>query len=276
MSHPSKSMKKHFALIVAINLCLLTQLTASSLEEKYLETRDQYIDRFQKSSGTNDKEDKQALNELEGMLKQIIGPIKIEGFEESGKINLETLDPDWDLGFGQLDGLEFSSKDGTVVVTTDVLMKKYLKNHKDLPKNYSELFKNGNFYSDVFVSDAAGTHYGEIPIKKENSFTYAALGGFGQDIGPFAPDSIFVFAVLGDKIFLVSSNTQTKLPQIPECEKEWNKYQKKASEAKDPNYNYEDLGFKAYCDCYSRLAKKQKFYESIVRQAQSIVARLPQ
>ncbi|MCI0446433.1 hypothetical protein L0152_24890 [bacterium] len=176
------------------------------MEQKYLETRDRYIQRFTKLSGTQDKEDEQALKELEEILRQIIGPIKIEGFGESGKINLETLDPDWDLGFGQLDGLAFSSKSGTVVVTTDTLLKKYLENHEDLPKDYGELFKNGNFYSNVFSSDAAGTHYGEIPIKKENSFTYAALGGFGQDIGPFAPDSVFVFAVRADKIFLVSSN----------------------------------------------------------------------
>ena len=103
-------------------------LVAASLEEKYFETRDNFIREFEKASTpldslaeqdahALDEKDEHALAELEKQLKAIVGPVNVEGFPKKGKINLLTLQKDY--GFGQVDGLRFSAKQEYLFVTTD-------------------------------------------------------------------------------------------------------------------------------------------------------------
>src|SRR5206468_12051671 len=77
-------------------------LVAASPEEKYFETRDNFIREFEKASTpidslaeqdqhALDEKDRHALAELEKQLKAIVGPVNVEGFPKEGKINLETL-----------------------------------------------------------------------------------------------------------------------------------------------------------------------------------------
>src|SRR6059058_6062468 len=95
-------------------------LVAASLEEKYFETRNNFIRQFEKESTplgslteqdqhALDEKDKHALAELEKQLKAIVGPVNVEGFPKESKINLETLQKG-DLGFGQVDGLRFNAR----------------------------------------------------------------------------------------------------------------------------------------------------------------------
>src|SRR5215510_16422901 len=150
-------------------------LVAASLEEKYFETRDNFIRQFEKSIDsdwrTRMKKDEHALAELEKQLKSIVGPVNVEGFPKEGKINLETLQ-NGDLGFGQVDGLRFSAKQEYLFVTTDNILKKYLAEQPELPKDLAELSKTGEFYVRAITAEAAVTYFAEIPVTSANGKSY--------------------------------------------------------------------------------------------------------
>src|SRR6476620_12185966 len=162
-------------------------LVAASPEEKYFETRDNFIREFEKTSTPLDslaeqdqdalnEKDRHALAELEKQLKAIVGPVNVEGFPKEGKINLLTLENDY--GFGQVDGLSFSAKQEELFVTTDTILKKYLAGQPELPKDLAELSKTGEFYVRAITAEAAVTYFAEIPVKSANgkSYVHAFLG----------------------------------------------------------------------------------------------------
>jgi hypothetical protein len=125
-------------LLIALLALTSAAAKAASLEETYLTSRNQYIEklaRLEKSGGAGDKLTKQeelALNDLEKQLRNIIGEITIDAFSNQGKINLASL-TSGDQGFGQLDGLSVSSQDvkAQVVVTTDALLRAWLRDHRN-------------------------------------------------------------------------------------------------------------------------------------------------
>jgi hypothetical protein len=276
-------------------------LVAASPEEKYFETRDDFIQQFEKASTpldslaeqeqhALDEKDRHALAELEKQLKAIVGPVNVEGFPKEGKINLETLQKG-DLGFGQVDGLRFSAEPEYLFVTTDSLLKKYLAGQPNLPKDLAELSKSGEFYAYAFTSEAAVTYFAEIPVKSPNEKSYvrAFLGLTAQDIGPFIPKDIFVFVTKGNRILAVQSPAAVEITEIPQCRNEWDKFAKKKADAMEVYrssgsnnekafdesvHQYEQQGFEAYQRCYDREARNQKFFASLKKQAQSIVDRL--
>jgi hypothetical protein len=281
-------------ILLALFSCLSAPMTlvAASLEEKYFEARDNFIREFEKASGpidVIDEKDRHALAELEKQLKSIVGPVNVEGFPKEGKINLETLEKG-DLGFGQVDGLRFSSEQEYLFVTTDNILKKYLAGQPNLPKDLADLFKTGEFYTLAFTGEAAVTYFAEIPVKSTNGKSYvcAFLGLIAQDIGPFIPKAIFVLVTNGNRILAVQSPAAAEITEIPQCRNEWEKFAKKKADAHqvyessglknekalDEGVQYEQQGFEAYQRCYEREAKNQKFFAPLEKQAQSIVDRL--
>jgi hypothetical protein len=276
-------------------------LVAASPEEKYFETRDNFIREFEKASTpldslaeqdqhALDEKDRHALAELEKQLKAIVGPVNVEGFPKEGKINLETLQ-NGDLGFGQVDGLRFTAKQEYLFVTTDNILKKYLAGQPQLPKDLAELSRTSEFYTLALTAEAAVTYFAEIPVKSPNGKSYvrAFLGLTAQDIGPFIPKDIFVFVTKGNRILAVQSPAATEITEIPQCRNEWERFAKKKADANElyrsaglnnPKafdesvQQYEQQGFEAYQRCYDREAKNQKFFASLKKQAQSIVDRL--
>jgi hypothetical protein len=280
-------------ILLALFSCLSAPMTlvAASPEEKYFEARDNFIREFEKASGAIDvldEKDRHALPELEKQLKAIVGPVNVEGFPTEGKINLLTLQKDY--GFGQVDGLRFSGEQEYLFVTTDKILKKYLAEQSELPKDLTELSKTGEFYLRAITAEAAVTYFAEIPVKstKGKSYVRAFLGLVAQDIGPFIPKEIFVFVTNGNRIFAVQSPAAAEITEIPQCRNEWEKFAKKKADAHqvyessslknekalDEGVQYEQQGFEAYQRCYEREAKNQKFFVPLEKQAQSIVDRL--
>ena len=281
-------------LVLALFSCLSAPMTlvAASLEEKYFETRDNFIRQFEKSIDpdwmTAMKKDEHALAELEKQLKAIVGPVNVEGFPKKGKINLLTLQKDY--GFGQVDGLRFSAKQEYLFVTTDNILKKYLAGQPKLPKDLAELSKTGEVYLRAITAESAVTYFAEIPVKSANGKSYvrAFLGLTAQDIGPFIPKDIFVFVTNRNRILAAQSPAATEITEIPQCRNEWERFAKKSSDAmevyrssgfknqkaSDESVQYEEQGFEAYQRCYDREARNQKFFASLKKQAQSIVDRL--
>jgi hypothetical protein len=264
-------------------------LVAASLEEKYFETRDNFIRQFSTPSPEANSDKKalskleKALSQLEKQLQLIIGPVDVAHFPKRGKINLETLEQD-DGGFGQVDGLRFDSEHELLFVTTTGLLNSYLQQHKDLPTELGKLAKAEEFYSVALYWDEAVTHFAEVPVRTTNdkSFVYALLGLWSQDIGPFPPENLFVFFVNGDRVFVVSSEVQSNIDQIAECKDVWDKFKKKSDaafasselnkqKASDDMVRYEDEGFSAYCTCFGQRAKTEPFFKQLTKQAQTVV-----
>ena len=271
-------------------------LVAASLEEKYFETRDNFIRQFSTPSSPEANSDEKALaklekalSKLEKQLQLIIGPVDVAHFPKRGKINLETLDQD-DPGFRQVDGLRFDSEHELLFVTTTGLLNSYLQQNKELPTELGKLAKAEEFYSLALGWDAAVTHFAEVPVRTTNdkSFAYAFLGLWAQDIGPFPPKTLFVFFANGDRVFVVSSEVQSNIDQIAECKDVWDGFKKKSDaasaayqasqlkdqKATDDTVRYEEEGFRAYCRCFEQRAKMEPFFEPLTKQAQTLVDNL--
>jgi hypothetical protein len=262
-------------------------LGAASLQQEYLETRDNFIRQFSTATSPQDDSDQKALAKLEKQLQLIIGPVDVAHFPKQGKINLETLQQD--AGFGQVDGLRFGSEHELLFVTTKGLLNAYLQQHKELPTELGKLAKAEEFYSLVFDWDAAVTHFAEVPVRTTNdkSFAYAFLGLWGQDIGPFPPKHLLVFFANGSRVFVVSTEVQSKIDQIAECKDLWDSLKKKsdaasaanqASELKDQkptdDMQREEEDFRAYCRCFEQRAKMEPFFKQLTKQAQTLVDNL--
>jgi hypothetical protein len=274
-------------LVLVLFSCLSAPMTllAASLEEKYFETRDNFIRQFSTASSIDDKSDQKALSKLEKQLQVIIGPVDVAHFPKRGKINLETLQQD--AGFGQLDGLRFDSEQELLFVTTTGLLNAYLQHHKKLPAESGKLAKAEEFYSLAFYWDEAVTRFAEVPVRTTNdkSFAYAFLGLWAQDIGPFPPKTLFVFFTNGDRVFVISTEAQSNIDQIAECKDVWDGFKKKsdaasaayqASEDKDQKatddtVRYEEEGFRAYCRCFEQRVKTEPCFEQLTKQAQTLV-----
>jgi hypothetical protein len=270
-------------------------LVGASLEEKYFDTRDEFIRQFSTASSPEANYEKvlakleKALAKLEKQLQLIIGPVDVAHFPKRGKINLETLDRD-DPGFRQVDGLRFGSEHELLFVTTTGLLNAYLQQHKELPTELGKLAKAEEFYSLVFNWDAAVTHFAEVPVRTTNdkSFAYAFLGLWRQDIWPFPPKDLFVFFANRDRVFVVSTEAKSKIDQIAECEDVWDKFKKKSEAASaayrasdlkdqkaiDDKNGYEEEGFRAYCRCFEQRVKMEPYFKQLTKQAQTLVDNL--
>jgi hypothetical protein len=279
---------------LALFSCLSAPMTlvAASPEEKYFETRDEFIRQFSTASSpeANSYEKvlsklKKALSKLEKQLQLIIGPVDVAHFPKRGKINLETLEQG-DGGFGQVDGLRFDSEHEQLFVTTTGLLNAYLQQHKELPTELGKLAKAEEFYSLALYWDEAVTHFAEVPVRTTNdkSFAYAFLGLWAQDIGPFPPKNLFVFFANGDRVFVMSTEVQSNIDQIAECKDLWDSLKKKsdaasaanqASELKDQkptdDMQREDEDFRAYCRCFEQRVKMEPFFKQLTKQAQTLV-----
>jgi hypothetical protein len=284
-------------LVLALFSCLSAPmaLVAASLEEKYFETRDNFIRQFSTPSSPEANSDEkalsklgEALSKLEKQLQLIIGPVDVAHFPKRGKINLETLELG-DGGFGQVDGLRFDSEHELLFVTTTGLLNAYLQQHKELPTELGKLAKAEEFYSSALDWDDAVTHFAEVPVRTTNnkSFAYAFLGLWAQDIGPFPPKHLFVFFANEDRVFVVSTEVQSKIDQIAECKDLWDSLKKKsdaasaanqASEPKDQkptdDMQREEEDFRAYCRCFEQRVKTEPFFKQLTKQAQTLVDNL--
>ena len=259
-------------------------LVGASLEEKYFETRDNFIRQFSTASSPQDKSDQKALSKLEKQLQLIIGPVDVAHFPKRGKINLETLQQD--AGFGQVDGLRFGAEWEVLFVTTTGLLNVYLQQHKELPTELGKLAKAEEFYSLAFDWDAGVTHFAEVPVRTTNDkwFAYAFLGLWGQDNGPSPPKHLFVFLANGDRVFVVSTEAKSKIDQIAECKDLWERLKKEsdaasaadqASDLKDQKATdvrqREEEDFRAYCRCFEQRAKMEPYFKQLTKQAQTLV-----
>lgn len=280
---------------IALLALLPSVASAASPEQNYLAARDAKIRELvaaEKKLGADRtlKLHERAVADLEGKLKQLIGPsvLTVPGVGKTPKANYEALTPD-DMGYGMLDGLVYRSKNkALVVVTTEGLFKAWVHDKdKGLPDDPAKAVTQETFYTQAVNSDATMSKYADLPIKKPAAATFAVamLAGWAQDTGPWEPDEVVLSVLQGSKFYVVRVPASAKLGSIPACKALWDDSMKKREKeaerlranpkTTDRSEQIENEGEAAYQSCYRERAPKEKGFAELVRQAQRIADALP-
>ena len=294
------------SILVALLMSISVAAGAASLEESYLAARDGYIEKLKPAETNVDldeagrKQEELARGELEQQLRRIIGTPDIKGFSAPGKINLETLFKGYS-GFGLLDGLLYSSADDKthIVVTTDVLLDRWLREHKEwwgptvanVPQDVNAALKSAAFYTQALTTDAAISKYVELPVAKpaKAKLAFAMLVARSQDLGPRTPDELIVTVVRGGRVFVVSAPANASIDPMPACQEIWQQALRKAGEAHaayvaselkdeklfEQSMKMEEEGDAAFHQCFAQRAKSHGSFAALTRQAQTLIDRLP-
>lgn len=311
-------------LAVALLLCVeawhATAQTAPA-ESDYLRRRDSYINRFVRS--TNNllathpavngsapkaaqlawdalaKQDQQALIALTPAIKNIVGEVRLHGFDKPQEINLQTLLPE--LGSGMLDGLRLAGdSQAELVVTTEGLLSQFVsakdrEANRPQSKDWRDWVRGDGFYHHVFDPGAAITPFLPVPIKPKTGmpFAYAVLALTAQDIGAFVPGDLLVVAARGDshkQVYLFKLSVAPLMTELAVCKREWQVFEAKhlaalaryrasglvQTQEFDSAQNFVAQGFAAWQACYARLAPAQPFFTDAKEQAQRLVDQVPQ
>ena len=278
-----------FVLIALLILAPVIAIAASP-EESYLAARNGYVAKFKalddakKIDADASKLQEQALDELGKLMRPIVGPVAIEGFVGEGKSSLDSLFKG-DMGFGLLDGLNYSSADDKtrVIVTTDTLFDHWLREHKNwwgpksanVPQEVNAALKTEAFYTQALQTDSAISKYVELPVAKPANakFAFAMLIARTQTLGPRTPDELLVAVVQGGRVFVVSAPANAKIDAMPACQKIWDEAERKAiaaqeayiaSQLKDDKASkqrdrMEEEGDAEFRRCFAERAKNQGF-----------------
>jgi hypothetical protein len=260
-----------------------------------LPSRDRAITALADTSQPNiDAKEKAARARLEIQLNTIIGPVAPAGFlPGTGKINLETLVPE--LGFGQLDGLVFTKKspETKIVVTTDVLLRKWIAAHNagesghdsQVPTDITKALTSEDFFTFAVSSDASVAIFAALPVQAPAAgMANAFLIQRRQDIALSEPDEIAVTLVRGGRVFVAIQSLTEKIPPIPACDAVWHNYEAKhdaafaayqASGLKNENLfaqatKLEEQGDTAYRQCFGAHFKDQAAFAAALHQAQAL------
>jgi hypothetical protein len=112
----------------------------------------------------------QAKSNLEAQLRRVMGPVPSpKGFSGAGTFSPDTLC--CGLGVGMLDGILFQSGSGSVLVTTESLLRLWLQEHKNWWKNDplatdpKTALQSSAFYTQAISADAAVTVFARLPIR---------------------------------------------------------------------------------------------------------------
>jgi hypothetical protein len=272
-------MTRSAAILVFLSLMAGGALAASP-EATYLAARDKAIaeikalqDAKTSESAIQAAEDK-ATADLVKQLKDIIGPLTIEGFASPYHLNIALRE---EQGYGELDGLAAYGKDNqTFVVTTRSLTQKWLEaSAKDndktrrQPTNIDAAARGEDFYNASLYTDVTFSKYSDLPLAKPAGadLVVAALGGLSQGFEAELPDTIVATIVKGDKVFVASVPRKTPIGKIRACAPLWAKAQH------DGLADADSSAAKNYRACFSQHAPKEGSFAGLTKEVQSLVAR---
>jgi len=254
---------------------------AASPEAAYVAARDKAVaeikaleDAKASESAIQAAEDK-ASADLVRQLKDIIGPVMIEGLASPDQLNIGLLQNQ--EGYGQLDGLASYGKENlTFVVTTRSLAQAWLEeNSKDedktrrQPTGLDAAARGEHFYNGSLYDDETFAKYADLPVRKPAGadLVVAALGEVSQGFEAELPGTIVATILKGDRLFVVSIPRKTPIGKIRACAQLWAKAQRGGyADADDPVE-------KNYRACFSQHAPKESFFAGLTKEAQNLVAR---
>jgi hypothetical protein len=274
-------------------------VTAATPEDAYLAARDAYVAEFKRHEPTGDEgvaAHDRALADLEGKLRQIIGPVAIKGLPGDGKSFVNTLF-EGDEDFARLDGLFVTNANEslTAVVTTPRLYDIWLRTHEDfwkeapLPRDLRAALKRDDFYTQALSGGSAVVIYADIPVTAPvgADLAVAVLNTHTQDLIPAAPDEMIITVRRADRLFFIT--TRAKAGRIAACDKSHAELTKQAEAAaaafeksgrKDAKLEEkmtqaEHAVDEAYPSCFATQARSASFFPALVKQAQQLIDALP-
>ena len=120
----------------------------------------------------------QAKSNLEAQLRRVMGPVPPpKGFSGAGTFSPDALC--CGLGVGMLDGILFQSSSGSVLVTTESLLRLWLQEHKNwwkddpLATDAKTALQSSAFYTQAISTDAAVTIFAPLQIRAPAGATLA-------------------------------------------------------------------------------------------------------
>ena len=239
----------------------------------------------------------QAKSNLEAELRRVLGPVPApKGFSGAGTFSPEALC--CGLGEGMLDGLLFRSDSGSVVVTTEGLLRLWLKEHKDwwkddpLATDPTTALQSSAFYTQAISADAAVTLSAPLPIRAPAGATLAVAGLATQCNGSCSlPQYIAAAVVKGGRVYvaLVDAALPAATPgaaPLGACDAVWKDFHdrykaayaayeaaketSKAYELLEAASRIESEGGAAVDRCWKSHGKGDAAFPALTRQAQDL------
>jgi len=287
-------------------LCLLTSAArAATPEDDYLAARDKAISRIkgmEKAKASDEKigaEHEKLRAGLEKRLREILGDVSLKEFLGPGKINLDSLS-DQDVGYGMLDGLVYSGggeEAPRLVVTTRLLLDKWLAARSrekrvdfKVAANLETALGQDNFFTFAIGDDSAFARNANLELTAPMGveLVRAALGGWGQDIGPNPDLTLIVTLIKGDKVFIGSERPKTAIAKIVACEAIWTQTIEKVDRLRadyeaakpkdqktfDADSKAQEQGDKDFHACWKERASKEPFYPALLKETQEFADRI--
>jgi hypothetical protein len=208
-------------LLIVFLLIAAPRAWAQSLEEAYLTARTKTGAVLEETSKSADAFDTtkpggrawsaaydQAKSDLAAQLRRVMGPVPSpKGFSGAGTFSPDALC--CGLGEGMLDGLLFRSGSGSVLVTTEGLLRLWLQEHKDwwkddpLATDAKTALQSSAFYTQAISADAAVTLFAPLPIRAPAGATLAVAGLATQCNGSCSlPLYIAAAVVKGGRVYV--------------------------------------------------------------------------
>lgn len=248
--------------------------------DTYISARDQALGMIKAKPGS----DERALADLERLIKLVIPPWSAPGFSAEGRLTLTALD-EGDVGFGALDGLEYSRSGTIVVVTTKPLAARWLADHrnwweekaKNIPAAMITAFRSEAFYTQALANDAAVFLHGLVLVKAGGAdLAVVELAAIAQDlVMDRGPDTMLAVVMRGDRIFLAQEKLNEKLAPVAVCKAALDKSLAHAKTEKDAAKEaLTERADRDYRSCFAQHLMEQKNYTALQKQAQALVDEL--
>jgi hypothetical protein len=246
--------------------------------DTYISARDRALAKVKAEPASEER----SLADLGRLIKLAVPPWQSPGFSPQGALTLNTLD-EGDVGFGALDGLQYSRGETTVTVTTKPLVSRWLVDHrnwwkdeKNVPASMPAAFRSEAFWTQALSVDAAAYLHGLVLVKSPPGaeLVFAQIAVFGQDL-PMdrGPDTLLVVVLRGDRVFLAQEPLKEKLESVPFCKKAMDATLASAEKEKNQDRSdaLEDKADRDYRACFAQHLPSQKSYAALQKQAQALV-----
>jgi hypothetical protein len=226
----------------------------SADEQSYLQARAAATAQFGQGAGPADQEER-ALRDLAARLRAIVGPVRLPGLVDRGRTAYQGF---WGVGSTAADGLFFLWRDARVFVTTRGLWQRAVAAARPVPGGTVD---EALAFATV-SSDAAYGAYAEVPVQHGPStrVARATVGIFAQSLGAWPPRDLVVTVERGERVYVIASELDPALPQVPACEARWNE-----------GRHDDEKAFAAYRRCVGAALTSSAEFAAAVRQAQAIV-----
>jgi hypothetical protein len=243
----------------------------STAEQQYIEARDAATARFSKRD-VPDKAERQAMDHLRGLLRQIVGPVRLPDLAGPGELAYEGF---WGVGStpGVADGLWFNWKSNTLFVTTRPLFVRAVGTE---PPRDARSVEDIMISRTVLAGHAAFTTFADLPVRMgvATKRGRAVVGVVAQADGPWPPNHLIVQMERGERVFVVAASLEPPMEQVEDCKSKFNADLQKIPNGSDNLDQLQDRVYDSYRRCIGSTLASRPSYAAVLGRAQAIVDQL--